>query len=161
MKTKVWTALLAVYIVWGSTYLAIRFGVETIPPFILAGTRFLIAGAILLIWRRAAGDPFPTPRQWRSTAIVGALLLLGGNGLVSFAEQRVPSGIAALMVGSVPLWMILIEAIRPGGVKPGWQAIVGLLVGFSGIFILVGPSELIKGNSGFDSLGMGALVVAA
>lgn len=161
MKTKVWTALLAVYIVWGSTYLAIRFGVETIPPFILAGTRFLIAGAILLIWRRAAGDTFPTPRQWLSTAIAGTLLLLGGNGILSFAEQRVPSGIAALMVGSVPLWMVLIEALRRGGVKPGWRAIVGLLIGFGGIFLLIGPAELIKGTTGFDPLGMGALIVAS
>ncbi len=161
MKTKVWIALLAVYIVWGSTYLAIRFGVMTIPPFILAGTRFLIAGTILLIWRRAAGDRFPTPRQWLSTAVAGTLLLLGGNGLVSFSEQRVPSGIAALMVGSVPLWMVLIEAIRPGGVKPGWRAIIGLLIGFGGIFLLVGPAEFTQGGGGFDPLGMGALMVAS
>jgi drug/metabolite transporter (DMT)-like permease len=98
MKTKIWLALLALYTVWGSTYLAIRFTVETIPPFLSAGLRFLVSGAILLIWRRAAGDALPSPRQWRSTAIVGIFLLLGGNGLVSFAEQYVPSGIAALII---------------------------------------------------------------
>ena len=92
MKTKVWIALLAIYIVWGSTYLAIRFAVETIPPFFMAGTRFLISGLILYIWRRLAGDPAPTPRQWRSAIIVGLLLLLGGNGVVSWAEQHVASG---------------------------------------------------------------------
>jgi len=90
MKAKVWTALLAIYIVWGSTYLAIRFAVETIPPFVMAGTRFFISGLILYFWRRFAGDPRPTPRQWRSAVVVGLLLLLGGNGLVSWAEKNVP-----------------------------------------------------------------------
>ena len=161
MKTKIWLALLALYIVWGSTYLAIRFAVETIPPFMSAGLRFLVSGAILLVWRRAAGDPLPTPRQWRSTAIVGILLLLGGNGLVSFAEQVVPSGIAALIIGSVPLWMVGIEAARPGGVKPNWPAVLGLLVGFGGIFLLTGPSALTGSGHTFDPLGVGALLAAA
>ncbi|MFZ5920765.1 MAG: EamA family transporter [Chloroflexota bacterium] len=161
MKTKIWLALLALYIVWGSTYLAIRFAVETIPPFMSAGLRFLVSGAILLIWRRAAGDPLPTPRQWRSTAIVGIFLLLGGNGLVSFAEQSVPSGIAALIIGSMPLWMVSIEAVRPGGVRPNWLAILGLLIGFGGIFLLVGPSELTGGGQALDPLGAGTLLAAA
>lgn len=152
--------MIALYIVWGSTYLAIRFGVETIPPFILAGLRFLISGIILLAWRRAAGDPWPTPRQWRSTAIIGTLLLLGGNGFLSFAEQKVPSGTAALLIGTVPLWMVLIEALRPGGVRPGLRAIIGLLVGFGGIFVLIGPAELSNG-SGFDMFGIGTLLVAS
>jgi drug/metabolite transporter (DMT)-like permease len=133
MKTKIWVALLALYIVWGSTYLGIRFAVETIPPFLQAGLRFLISGVILMAWRRAAGDEMPTRKQWKSLAIIGTLLLLGGNGLVSFAEQRIASGIAALIVGTVPLWLVFIEALRPGGVKPTWQAIVGLIVGFAGI----------------------------
>ncbi len=160
MKTKIWTALIALYIVWGSTYLAIRFGVETIPPFILAGLRFLIAGTLLLTWRRLAGDRLPTLRQWRSTAIIGSLLLLGGNGFLSFAEQRVPSGISALLIGTVPLWMVLIEALRPGGVKPGLRAVLGLLVGFGGILFLVGPDEMAHG-SGFDPLGIGTLLLAS
>ena len=139
MKTKTWIALLALYIVWGSTYLAIRFAVETIPPFLSAGLRFLISGAILFIWRRAAGDSLPTLRQWRSSAIVGVLLLLGGNGILSFAEQRIASGIAALIVGTAPLWLVLLEAIRPGGQKPRFLAILGLVIGFGGIFLLIGP----------------------
>jgi drug/metabolite transporter (DMT)-like permease len=161
MKTKIWIALLAVYIVWGSTYLAIRFAVETIPPFMSAGMRFLVSGAILLLWRRAAGDPMPTPRQWRSTAIVGILLLLGGNGLVSFAEQHIASGIAALIVGTVPLWLVLIEALRPGGVRPNLAVIGGLIVGFGGIFLLIGPAEIISGAPQFDMLGIGAVIVAS
>lgn len=161
MKTKIWIALLALYVVWGSTYLAIRFTVETIPPFMSAGMRFLVSGAILLIWRRAVGDAMPTPRQWRSTAIVGIFLLLGGNGLVSFAEQYVPSGITALIIGSMPLWLVSIEAVRPGGVKPNWLVILGLLTGFSGIFLLVGPAEFTGGGHTLNPLGVGTLLMAA
>ena len=161
MKTKIWIALLALYIVWGSTYLAILFVVETIPPFLSAGVRFLISGAILLVWRRAAGDAWPTKRQWGSTAVVGILLLLGGNGLVSFAEQRIASGIAALIVGTVPLWLVLIEALRPGGVRPTPLAILGLLIGFGGIYLLVGPTELSTVGTRFDTLGIGAVILAS
>ena len=160
MKTKIWIALLALYIVWGSTYLAIRFAVETIPPFLSAGMRFLASGAILLIWRRAAGDALPTKRQWRSTAIVGIFLLLGGNGILSFAEKRIDSGIAALLVGTAPLWLVLLEAVR-SKIKPNWQAILGLIVGFGGIFLLIGPAEIVNGNPEFDMLGIGAVTLAA
>jgi drug/metabolite transporter (DMT)-like permease len=160
MKTRVWIALLALYIVWGSTYLAIRFAVETIPPFLQAGLRFFISGAILVIWRRLAGDEMPTGRQWKSLAIIGTLLLLGGNGLVSFAEQRIASGVAALIVGTVPLWLVLIEALRPGGVRPTWQAIAGLIVGFGGIYLLIGPSEL-TGGLRFDLIGTVAVIIAS
>ena len=160
MKTKIWIALLALYIVWGSTYLAIRFAVDTIPPFLQAGLRFLISGLILVIWRRAAGDEMPSLKQWRSLAIVGTLLLLGGNGLVSFAEQRIASGVAALIIGTVPLWLVLIEAIRPGGVRPSWRALIGLIVGFGGIYLLIGPSEL-TGKFQFDILGTLTLITAA
>lgn len=160
MKTKIWIALLALYIVWGSTYLAIRFAVESIPPFFSAGVRFLISGAILLVWQRGAGIALPTRRQWISLAIIGNLLLLGGNGLVSWAEQTVPSGVAALVIGSIPMFMVVAEAIRPGGVKPNWQAILGLLVGFAGIFILVGPAEISGSRLHLDPLGIAALLSA-
>ena len=160
MKTKIWIALIALYIVWGSTYLAIRFAVETIPPFLQAGLRFLISGLILVIWRRAAGDEMPTLRQWRSLAIIGTLLLLGGNGLVSFAEQRIASGVAALIVGTVPLWLVLVEALRPGGLKPTWLTIVGLIVGFGGIYLLVGPSET-TGTLQFDTIATIAVILAS
>ncbi|MEW6241110.1 MAG: EamA family transporter, partial [Chloroflexota bacterium] len=157
---KIWIALLALYIVWGSTYLAIRFAVETIPPFLSAGLRFLVSGLILVAWRRAAGEDLPTKSQWRSAAIIGNLLLLGGNGLVSWAEQTIPSGIAALIIGSVPLFLMVAEALRPGGVKPNWQAILGLAVGFGGIYILVGPSEVPSGGLQLNPFGVGALLAA-
>ena len=160
MKTKIWIALLALYIVWGSTYLAIRFSVETIPPFLHASLRFLISGAILYIWRRMSGDPAPTLSNWKSTAIVGTALLLGGNGLVAWAEQSVPSGIAALMISTSPFWLVLFESLRAGGVKPSWQSIVGLIVGFGGVFILIGPAEIMGGEGRFDTFGIILLLFA-
>jgi drug/metabolite transporter (DMT)-like permease len=160
MKSKIWIALLALYIVWGSTYLAIRFVVDTVPPFLSAGLRFFTSGIVLVAWRRAAGDEMPTHVQWKSLTIIGVLLLLGGNGMVSFAEKRIASGIAALIVGTVPLWLVLIEALRPGGVKPTWQAIVGLIAGFGGIYLLIAPTEL-TGGFQFDAIGTLAVIIAA
>ena len=122
MKTRIWLALLAIYVGWGSTYLAIRIAVESMPPFLMAGTRFLVAGTIFYVWRRAAGDPAPTRWQWRSALIIGLFLLLGGIGGVTWAEQRVSSGTAALLVTTVPLWMVLIDALRAGGKSPNWQS---------------------------------------
>ncbi|HYE36452.1 EamA family transporter [Methylocaldum sp.] len=159
MKTKIWIALLSIYIVWGSTYLVIRFAVETIPPFLSAELRFLVSGAILLVWRRAAGDAMPTRRQWRSAAIVGTLLLLGGNGLVSWAEQTIPSGVAALIIGAVPMFMVIADALRPNGVKPTGRVIAGLTIGFTGIYLLVGPSEF-SGDMHLNALGVMALLIA-
>jgi len=160
MKSKIWFALLALYIVWGSTYLGIKVAIETIPPFFHAGVRFLISGFILIIWQRTAGQPMPTRRQWISTAIIGILLLLGGNGLVAWAEQFIPSGIAALIIASVPMFLVIGEAMRPNGVKPNWQGIVGLLIGFVGIFILVGPSEISGSTTKLNPFGVTALLSA-
>jgi len=160
MKSKIWLALLALYIVWGSTYLGIKFAIETIPPFFHAGVRFLISGIILVSWQRAAGNQLPTRKQWMSTAIIGSFLLLGGNGLVAWAEQFIPSGIAALIIASVPMFLVIGEAIRPNGVKPTWQGIVGLLIGFVGIFILVGPSEISGSATKLNPFGVTALLGA-
>jgi drug/metabolite transporter (DMT)-like permease len=160
MKTKIWVALIALYIVWGSTYLGIKVAIETIPPFFHGFIRFLVSGLILVIWQRMAGQAMPTRQQWISAAIIGNLLLLGGNGLVSWAEQFIPSGIAALIIGSMPMFLVIAESIRPGGTKPNWQTIVGLLVGFAGIFILVGPAELSGSDSKLDPLGVVALIAA-
>ena len=159
-KTRLWGSLLALYIVWGSTYLAIRFAVETIPPFLHASLRFLISGAILFAWRRAAGDPMPTKSNWKSTAIVGTFLLLGGNGLVAFAEQSVPSGIAALIITTSPFWLVLFESLRSGGTKPNWQSILGLLIGFGGVFLLIGPGDIAGAEHKFDTFGIILLLIA-
>jgi len=165
----IWTAMLAVYIFWGSTYLGMRFAIESIPPFLMAATRFLIAGTILFVWRRASGDPLPTWRQWRSAGTVGLLLLLGGNGGVVWAEQRIPSGIAALLVGSVPLWMTVLDELlrrfaphrRPAEARPGWISLIGILIGFAGIALLVSPSELTGLGGEIDPLGALVVTLAA
>ena len=165
MKARIWLAMLAVYIAWGSTYLAIRVAIETMPPFLMAGTRFVIAGLILYAWRLAAGDARPSRLEWRSAAIVGTLLLVGGNGGVVWAEQWVSSGIAALIVGSAPLMMALIDALRPGGRKPGWLASLGLMVGFGGIVLLVGlvggEGDPLEPNAAGNGAGVAALLLAS
>jgi len=130
--------LFAVYIIWGSTYLAIRYAVETTPPFLMAAARFLISGGFLFSLRRAYGDPPPQPAEWRSATIIGVFLLVGGNGGVVWAEQFVASGLVALLVATVPLWMVLIEALRPGGRSPGARAATGIVAGFVGAVLLVG-----------------------
>ena len=146
-------AFAAVYVVWGSTYLAIRYAVETIPPFLMVGTRFLLSGAMLYAWARARGAPRPSPAQWRDATIAGVLMLCFGNGAVSWAEQRVPSGLAALLVAVVPLWMVLIDWLRPRGVRPRATVIAGVIVGIAGLFVLVGPATL-QGRGAIDGAGV-------
>jgi drug/metabolite transporter (DMT)-like permease len=140
-------AFAAIYIIWGTTYLAIRVAVETIPPFLMAGVRFLIAGFFAFLFLRARGVPLPTRLQWRSAAIVGAFMLLGGNGLVTWAEQQVPSGIAALVVATVPLWMTLFDWLFAGGRRPGRRTTLGLVLGFAGIGLLIGPRLFVETTS--------------
>ena len=131
-------AFLAVYIIWGSTYLAIRWAIETIPPFTMAGIRFLVAGSLLLVWARARGVPAPTRGQLRDGVVVGALLLLGGNGAVVWAEQWVDSGLAALLVATVPFWMVLLDWLWGDGRRPSVWAWMGIVWGLFGIWLLVG-----------------------
>src|SRR5581483_3479906 len=119
---RIWLALAAVYFIWGSTYLAIRFTVATMPPFLAAAGRFLVSGAFLYGWRRLAGDPKPSGAQRRNAAVAGIFLLVGGNGGVVWAEQFIPSGLTALLVATVPLWMISLDALRPGGERPAASA---------------------------------------
>ena len=158
-RTELVLAFAAVYVLWGSTYLAIRVGVETIPPFLLAATRHLTAGFLLYGWLRLRGTPAPERRHWRAAAIIGTLMLLGGNGLVTWAEQRVSSGIAALIVASVPIWMTVIDALhrreRPHGV-----VLLGLAIGLGGIAFLVAPGHF-AGGARVNSLGAAALLTAA
>ena len=161
MKLKIWINLLLVYIIWGATYLGIRLAVETIPPFLMAGSRFLLAGGALYIWRRSVGDPAPTRGQWLRGALVGLLMLLGGNGMLSLAEKSVASGIAALIIGASPLWMTTMEALRPGGARPNWLGILGLVIGFGGIALLVGPSLLRTGTIVSSPAGILILLLAS
>jgi len=134
----IWSALIAVYLIWGSTYLAIRYAVETTPPFLMAGVRFMISGVFLYGLRRFAGDAAPKPLEWRNAAIIGILLLVGGNGGVVWAEQFVSSALTALLVATVPLWLVLIDALRPGGQRPRLMAANGIITGFGGVVLLIG-----------------------
>ena len=159
MRARLIAAFAAVYIVWGSTYLAIRFAVETLPPLLMAGARFLIAGMILLAWARlrSTDSEVPTARDWHSGLVSGGLMLLGGNGAVVWAEQRVPSGITALLVAIVPLWMVLMDWLRPGGRRPPMLVFVGLGLGLVGLGLLVGPDAL-HSRGAIDPVGTAALM---
>jgi drug/metabolite transporter (DMT)-like permease len=127
-----------VYVIWGSTYLGIRFAVASMPPLLMCGVRHLIAGLILYSVLRYQGAPRPTKIHWKSAVLLGGLFLLGGNGLVSVAEQVVPSGVTALIVAAVPLWMVLLSALDRK-VRPRASVVAGVLLGVVGIGLLVLP----------------------
>jgi drug/metabolite transporter (DMT)-like permease len=139
------SAFAAIYLIWGSTYLGIRIAVETMPPFLMAGARFAVAGAVLFIALLLRGARWPTRAQWRDHAIVGACLLLGGNAVVAWAEQSVPSGLTTLILGASPLMMVLMEWMRPGGSRPAPGLWLGFAVGISGLALLLGPGALPAG----------------
>lgn len=132
-------AFAAVYILWGSTYLAIKYAIETLPTFLMAGTRFLTAGAILFVAARFTKDyERPTWAQWKTSFVVGTLLLLGGNGAVVLAEHYVSSSLAALLVATEPFWIVLLSWLWLKGARPNWKVALGLLIGFVGVYLLVG-----------------------
>ena len=138
----VWAALLTVYVVWGSTYLAIRVMVETMPPLLASGVRFALAGAIFLLALRLRGGServSASPAQLAGAALIGGLLCFGGNGLVSVAEEEVPSGVAALIIGAVPLWVVLMRLVHGDRVPRG--TLVGVALGFTGLAVLVLPGD--------------------
>ena len=149
LKGKALIAYLIVCVFWGSTYLAIKVGVTELPPFLFGGLRFLVAGLILLAVARALGDPLPRKSDWRTLAIVGLLLLAGGNAFVVWSEQYVASGIASIFVVTVAMWTALFDAIIPGGSSElNWRVVAGLLLGFLGTLLLVGasPAEILAAD---------------
>ena len=153
------TAFAIVYVIWGSTYLGIRVAVESIPPFLMAGSRHLVAGALLFAFARCRGASAPTLVQWRDAAIAGALMLVVGNGGVTWAEQTIPSGVAALMVALTPVWMVLFDWLRPGGVRPRLRVGVGLVIGFAGVGLLA--HKQIHGAGAAYGWGVAALMAAS
>ena len=146
-------AFLAVYLIWGSTYLAIAFAIETLPPFLMSGVRMLIAGLTLYAGTRLAGVPRPAPAHWRPAAVLGVLFFLCGYGAVAWVEQRVPSGLTAVLVAVMPLWAVLIDWLRPGGVRPPASLLLGVLVGLVGVAVLVLPTGGLGGAGQVDPLG--------
>ena len=160
-RGRIWLALLVLYLVWGSTYLGIAIAVETIPSFLMAAVRFGIAGAVLMSWSvvRARGSfVAPSRREWRDSIVVGTLLLGGGMGMVAFGEQTIPSGITALLVAMMPVWVAIFGRALLGERLPRLAG-VGIVVGFVGVAILVGPTIL--GQTGaLDPTGVVALIIS-
>jgi drug/metabolite transporter (DMT)-like permease len=150
----------AVYLVWGSTYLAIRIGVESFPPLMLAGLRHFTVGLLLYPVLRWKTSVRPTAAHWKTAAFAGFLLLFVGNGGVSWAEQTVPSGVTALLVATVSLWLVIVDWLRPGGHRPVPKVLLGLVLGFAGMVLLVGPAHL-GGSARVDPRGAAVVVIAS
>jgi drug/metabolite transporter (DMT)-like permease len=158
--TPVWllgSAFATVYVVWGSTYLAIRYAVESIPPFLMAGMRNIVAGSLLFALARLRGGESPTRLQWRDAAIAGGLMLLIGNGGVTWAEKTIPSGIAALLVALTPAWMVVFDWLRPKGVRPGPLVVLGIAIGFAGVALLARN----RPSDGGSAYGLGVILLMA
>jgi drug/metabolite transporter (DMT)-like permease len=137
-RWKIVLAFFAVYVCWGMTYLAMRIAVKDIPPHLMAGARFLLAGLVLYLWTRRRGDPRPNWAEWRAATVIGAFLLVGGNATVAWAEQQVPSGLAAVLIAVAPIWMVTFEWSR-GGSRPARRVVAGLLLGLLGLALLISP----------------------
>ncbi len=155
-RARIAFALAAVYVIWGSTYLGIKVAIETLPPLLMAGVRFVLAGGLLYVfaWGRGAAPPDRT--MWGPAALIGGLMLLVGNGGVVLAQRTVPSSMAALVIASVPLWMAVLEGVKNGTGLPRGGRLVALIIGFFAVALLVGP-----GGFGGGPLGMVLLLLAA
>src|SRR5438093_6545724 len=160
LRWRIALAFLSIYTILGSTYLAIRFAIETFPPFLMAAVRFLIAGGVLYAWTRLRGAPSPTRANWKAATIVGGLLLLGGNGGVTRAELVIPSSLTAVLITTVPIWMALVELLRKDRIVPTLHVVLGLVLGFGGVVLLVGPGDL-AGSGGLNPLWTGVLILAS
>jgi drug/metabolite transporter (DMT)-like permease len=132
----------AIYLIWGSTYLGIRYAIETIPPLVMMGIRHLTAGLLLYGWLRTRGTARPSLRHWGYAAVAGALFFLGSHGSLAWAEQRVPSGLAALLCATLPLWVVVLAWIRGTERNLAARTVVGLVFGFAGVALLIGPEGL-------------------
>ncbi|WP_042267466.1 drug/metabolite exporter YedA [Paenibacillus graminis] len=154
-------ALLCVYLFWGGTYVGMKIAIETVPPFLMAGIRFFAAGAVLYVIARFSGAKRPAGSEWRSSAIVGALLLLGGNGLVAWSEQRVSSSIASLIVAAVPVWMMLFGWLSRSGKRPHTGVIAGIVLGLLGIAVLVFQPGQRDDGTATDLIGIITLLAAS
>lgn len=158
-------AFAAVYVFWGSTYLAIKYAIETLPPFLMAGSRFLFAGSILFLWARMSAD-YEKPRleHWRTSFIVGTLLLLGGNGCVVLAQHYISSSLAALLVATEPFWIVILSWLWLKGSRPNWKVALGLVIGFAGVWLLIsgnGTNGTVSSGGFGHWIGIVAVIAAA
>lgn len=156
-----WSAWIAVCVIWGTTYLGIRVSLETMPPMLMGGLRWTLAGGLLGAYMLSRGERVPRGRDLRSAVLLGFLMLVLGNGGVVWAEMSVPSGLTAVVIAASPFWMAAVEAFQPDGERITWNTAIGLLVGFSGIVLLIWP-ELMQGGAGGRGFvaGMIALQIA-
>ncbi len=159
-RTLAYIAWIVVCVVWGTTYLAIRVALESIPVALVGGLRFTAAGLIMIAALRLMGQPLPSPRAWGTIAFSGFLLLVIGNGAVVWAEQYVASGLAAVIVAMVPFWNVVVEAVRPDGERPTTRTMSGLAVGFAGIIVLVWPELFTETSGNWFVAGVVALQLA-
>jgi drug/metabolite transporter (DMT)-like permease len=150
-------AFAAIYLVWGSTYLAIRYAVETFPPLLLMGVRHLVAGTVLYGWSRWRGVPSPTWREWVHPALIGTVLFVGGHGSLAWAEQRVPSGIAALLVATLPMWVVVLARLKGTERRLSGRAWAGLVLGLTGVAVLFGP-DVWRHSQDLNLLSSGAVL---
>src|SRR5688572_31842290 len=142
-RFKLILAFFLIYFIWGSTYLAIRFAIETMPPFLMAGVRFFAAGVLMYGFMRIKGAANPDRWQWLHLSVIGTFLFLGGNGFVVWAEQYINSGLAALLVSTLPLWLILLDWLWAKGPAPSRMAMVGISLGIAGTVLLVDPARIV------------------
>ncbi|MGA7300087.1 MAG: EamA family transporter [Candidatus Sulfotelmatobacter sp.] len=163
LRPSRWKILLAfaiIYLVWGSTFLAIRIGVREVPPFLLAGIRFFIAGIVLYAWMRAKGTPSPTRREWTAISFLAVLIFVFDYGLIFWAEKRVASGVTAVMMATIPVFMAIAEICFLRTQQLSMRLTLGLAVGIGGVLVLVGPLST-AGEKAIDTSGAVALIVAA
>jgi drug/metabolite transporter (DMT)-like permease len=158
MVTRAWTAWVAVCVIWGTTYFAIKIALDTIPPFLMGGLRYATAGLLLAVILRANGHRLPPFASWRGLVVVGFFMLALGNGGVVWAEQSVPSGLTAVLIGTSPFWMVGVEALLTRGKVAHARQWIGLAIGFLGIVILVWP-DITAGGAAGRSFGWGVFAV--
>ena len=158
-KWQIYLAFAAIYIIWGSTYLGIRFTNETIPPFLMSGLRFVIAGACLYFYARLVQKvPAPTWPHIKTAGIVGLLMILIGNGGVAYAELTIPSSIAALLIATSPVWFVLLGWLFFGSTRPNTRTVTGLALGLAGMVVLIGPGQLM--GQALDMVGLGVITIS-
>ncbi|MEO8448879.1 MAG: EamA family transporter [Gemmatimonadota bacterium] len=159
-RATIFWAFAAIYIIWGSTYLGIQIAVRELPPLILAGGRFTVAGVVIFLWARSQGEAMPAASVWGTGALLGTLFFVLGNGLVVWAEQRVPSGKTALLASTSPLWTVMLDSALAGWRRPPWRVLVGVILGFTGLLLLAAPNAA-SGEARVPLIGVAALLVAS
>lgn len=161
VRRNAWIAFIAVCVIWGTTYLGIKVALETIPPFLMGGIRYVIAGVLLSSILVMRGEKLPPPAEWGRLALLGFLMITLGNGGVNWGEQYLASGITAVVIATSPFWMVAVDAVFPGGEKLSMRKFIGLAIGFSGIVLLVWPDLTLEGANGRQVLlGVLALQIA-